>query len=391
MKQDFLNLQQKINGKDLVYLDNAATTQKPEQVIKVISNFYEKNNANVHRGIHELSNRATEEYENARKTVAKFINAEPEETIFTKGTTDSLNMLTRSLKSQLKEGDEIVLSILEHHANIVPWQQLAKEKKLSIKYLPLKDFQIDLEEAKKIITKKTKIVSISHISNVLGTIAPIEELEKLTHKHNAYFIIDAAQSAPHSLVDVKKQNPDFLVFSGHKMFGPTGVGILYGKKQHLEKLEPSTFGGSMIKTVTKESSTWADLPQKFEAGTANIAQAIGLAEAITYLQKQKSNDKELTEYALTKLKEIPQLKIIGPEKNRIAIFSFTVKGIHPHDLAELLNREGIAIRAGHHCTMPLHKELNLNATARASFYYYNTKEDIDKLVQGIKKALEVFK
>ena len=399
MKEDFPILQRKINGKELVYLDNSATTQKPQQVIDAVVSFYKETNANVHRGIHTLSEEASQMYEEARETAAKFIHAKKEEIIFTSGTTESLNALAYMLEEELQEGDEIILSEMEHHANIVPWQELAKRKKLQIKYIPItKEYRLDLKKAKELITDKTKLVSIVHISNTLGSINPIKEIIKIAHNVNAYAIIDAAQSAPHIPLNVKELDCDFLAFSGHKMLAPTGIGVLYGKKELLEKLPPYFFGGGMIKEVTKEKTSFANIPEKFEAGTPKIAQAIGLAKAIEYLQKIgmkniEKQQKELTAYTLKELQKVPGLQIIGPQdaRNRAAVFSFTIDGIHTHDIAEILNREGIAVRSGNHCTMPLHNKLGLSGTTRASLYIYNTKDDIDKLINGIKIAQEIFK
>lgn len=399
IQRDFPILQEKVNGKRLIYLDNTATTQKPNVVIDAMNEYYKKENANVHRGVYLLAQRATEAYERAHEIVARFINASFEEVIFTKGTTESINLLAYSLAHTLQKGDEIVLSEMEHHSNIVPWQQVAKRKGAKIRYIPLtKDFRLDMEKAKELITEKTKIVSVTHLSNVLGTINPVKELAKFAHNVGALMIVDAAQSVPHFPVDVKDLDCDFLCFSGHKMLGPTGIGVLYGKKEHLETMEPFLFGGDMISEVTYEDATWNDLPWKFEAGTPNIAEAVGLAKAIEYLQSIgmeniQAHDIYLTNYALEQLGKIRGVTIIGPKdkENRGAIISFTIENIHPHDLAEILNRHGIAVRGGHHCAMPLHQKLGLTGTTRASFYVYNTKEDIDALVPAIREAQEIFK
>ncbi|MDP3728723.1 MAG: cysteine desulfurase [bacterium] len=398
-KEDFPILKQKVKGKPLIYLDNSATTQKPRQVIQAITNYYEKDNANVHRGVHELSMRASEAYEQAHQIVADFINAQFEEIIFTKGTTESLNLLAYSLGKNLKKDDEILLSEMEHHSNFVPWQQIAKEKGAKIKLIPLtKGYRLDMKAAEKLITKKTKIVSVTQYSNVLGTINPIKIIAKMAHKVNAIVIVDAAQSISHMKVDIKDLNCDFLAFSGHKMFAPTGIGVLYGKKQLLEKLEPYQCGGGMIQEVTLEKTTWNELPWKFEAGTPNIEGAIGLAKAIEYIEKigreniERYNE-ELTGYALKQLSPIKGLTIIGPKENkeRGAVISFILEGLHPHDVGEILNQEGIAIRGGNHCAMPLMTSLKINGTNRASFHIYNTKEDIDSLIKAIKKAQDLFK
>ena len=393
---NFPILNQKINKKRLVYLDNAATTQKPIEVINAIKEFYEKDNANVHRGLHELSLRSSIQYENAHKSVAEFINANEEEIIFTSGTTESINLLANSFEQILKPNDEIVITEMEHHSNFVPWQQLAIRKKLKLKIIPLKkDLSLDLDIAKKLITKKTKIVAITHISNSLGTINPIKEIIINAHKNNSLTIIDAAQSISHTKIDVKDLNCDFLAFSGHKIFAPTGIGVLYGKKHLLEKLQPSKFGGGMIKEVTIKNSTWNELPWKFEAGTPNISGAIGLQKAIEFvnnigINNIEKHNQELTKYAISKLKNIPGITLHTP-KNQGPIISFTLKNIHPHDVSEILNLEGIATRAGNHCTMPLMNKLKIQGTNRISFQIYNTKEDIDILIKAINKVQEVFK
>lgn len=387
------------SGKRLVYLDSSATSQKPNAVIQSITNYYQNSNANIHRGVYKLSQKATAEYELAHKLVSKFINAEFEEVIFTKGTTESLNILAYSLGKTLNEGDEIVLTQMEHHSNIVPWQQIAKEKKLLLKFIPItEDYLLDLEAAKQLITNKTKIVSVVHMSNVLGTINPVKEIAELAHKVNALMIVDVAQSIAHMKMDVKELNCDFLAFSGHKMLAPTGIGVLYGKKELLEKMNPFLFGGDMINEVTFESSTWNDLPWKFEAGTPNISGAVGLAKAIEYInnlgiENIKEHCNNLTSYAIEKLSGIEGLKIIGTKnlKLRGPVISFTVDGLHPHDLSEILDRDNVAVRGGHHCAMPLMSVLKLNGTTRASFYVYNIQEDVDVLVNGIKKAKEIFK
>ncbi|MBS3166088.1 cysteine desulfurase [Candidatus Woesearchaeota archaeon] len=386
-------------NKSLVYLDSGATSQKPAVVIKAMNDFYLNYNANVHRGIYTISEEATIAYEKAHEVVAKFIGAELEEIIFTRGTTESLNFLAVALGKKLKVGDEIVLSEMEHHSNIVPWQQIAKVTGAVLKYIPItSDYRLNMSEAKKIITNKTKIVSIVHMSNVLGTINPVKELAQMAHKVGAVIIVDAAQSVPHLKINVKDLDSDFLVFSGHKMCGPTGIGVLYGKKELLQKMEPFQFGGGMIQEVTFEHSTWTELPWKFEAGTPMIAEAIGLMAAVEYLQSIgmeniEKHTSDLTQYALGKLSAIPELTIVGPTetKDRGAVISFTLNEIHPHDVGEVLNRKGIAVRVGHHCTMPLHKLLKLNGTVRSSFYLYNTKEDVDKLVRGILETKKIFR
>lgn len=401
IKKDFPILLQKINGKDLSYLDNASTTQKPRVVINAIANYYQTNNSNTHRSVHELASRATIHYEHARSVVAKFINAETEEIIFTGGTTDSLNKLALSLKHIVEEGDKIILTEMEHHSNIIPWQEIVKEKKATINWWPVnKDFRLDIKELPNLITNRTKVLSLTHISNVLGTINPIEKIIKEAKKINPSIIVvvDAAQSVPHQKIDVKKLACDFLAFSGHKTLGPMGIGVLYGKHELLKKMEPFSFGGGMILEVTKEKSTWNDIPYKFEAGTPNVAGAVGLAAAIEYLNKTGMNKVEaklqsLSKTGLVKLQNISNLKILGPkdEKMRAPIFSFTIKGTHPHDVSEILNQEGIATRGGHHCAKILFDKIGVPNASRASFYVYNTTEDLDRLIEGIKKVKKIFR
>src|SRR3989344_842862 len=359
-RKDFSILNKKINGKELIYLDNGATSLTPEPVIGVMNQYYGEYNANVHRSIHSIGERATKEYEDAHKKVAKFINAEFDEIVFTRGATESLNVLAYSLIKNLKEGDEIVLSEMEHHSNLVPWQQLAKDKKIKVKYIRInKDFELDMEHAKEIINKKTKIVSVTHVSNVLGTINPIKKIGDLAKEVGAIFIVDSAQGIPHLPIDVKEIDCDFLCFSGHKMLGPTGIGVLYGKKKMLEKLNPFLFGGEMIREVSFEDSKWNDLPWKFEAGTPNIAGGIGLGAAVDYLrsigmENIKDYEEYLTAYAFKRLNEAG-VKVYcarNPDK-RSGVLTFKVEGMHAHDVAALLDRHGIAIRAGHMCAMPL--------------------------------------
>ncbi|HLD88643.1 MAG TPA: cysteine desulfurase [Candidatus Nanoarchaeia archaeon] len=397
-RNDFPILKIKVNNKPLVYLDNAATTQKPRKVINTIKKFYETKNANIHRGLYSLSEQATNEYEQSHRVVAKFINASPEEISFTKNATESLNLLAYSLCSELNEGDEILLTQMEHHSNLVPWQQIAKQRKLKVKFAEINsDGTLNVESFRSMLSKKTKIVSATHASNFLGTINPVEELSKLAHDTGAIFIVDASQSVPHMPVDVKKIGADFLVFSGHKMLGPAGIGVLYGRKNLLEKMRPFLFGGGMIKQVSFEDSEWSDLPWKFEAGTPNIEGSAGLTAAVKYLnnigmKNIQEYERELTEYALEKLKKIEGMTIYGPNADKkVGIVSFNLAGIHPHDIAAYLDEYGIAVRGGHHCAMPLAKVLNVQGTVRASFYFYNTKEEIDKLVEALKKAKEFFK
>ncbi len=396
IRNDFPILQRKVHGKQLVYLDNAATSQKPKQVIDAITDYYTGYNANIHRSIHELGEEATEKYEESRKKVSEFINASlPEEIIFTKNSTESLNLLAYSLTSNLKKGDEIVISQLEHHSNFVPWQQLAKQRGLKLKFIEInKDIELDEDSIKKNITNKTKIVSIGHVSNAIGTINPVEKITKIAHENGALMIVDGSQSVSHMPVDVQKINSDFYVFTGHKMLGPTGIGVLYGKKDFLDSMQPFLYGGEMINEVKFEDTTFNKLPWKFEAGTMNIAEAIGLGAATDYLKKIgmeniQNHDSELTKYAFEKIKEIKDLTIYGQEE-RGPIISFNVRGVHAHDVSQILDSEGIAIRSGHHCCMPLMSVLKIPATARASFYLYNTEEEVDKFIKALDKVKKVF-
>lgn len=400
VRQYFPILDQEVNGHPLVYLDSAATSQKPVQVIEALDRYYREYNSNVHRGVHTLGTRATDQYEGAREKVRKFINApSTEEVIFTRGTTTSLNTVAASFgRANLEEGDEIVISYMEHHSNIIPWQQIAKEKKAVLKYIPLqKDGTIDLEDAQNTITSKTKIVSIMHVSNVLGTINPIKELAAIAHQNGAIMVVDGAQSAPHMKIDVQDLNCDFFAFSAHKMCGPTGIGVLYGKKELLEDMEPVEFGGEMIDFVGLQESTWKELPWKFEAGTPIIAGAIGLGAAIDFLNEIGPDEilayeHRLAAYGMEKMSSVAGLKIYGPEQaeQRAGVITFNLDDVHPHDVATVLDAEGIAVRAGHHCAQPLMKWLDVSATARASFYLYNTEQDIDRLVDGLVKTKEYF-
>ena len=400
IKSYFPILNQEVNGNPLVYLDSAATSQKPIQVIEAMKNYYELDNSNVHRGVHTLGNRATDKYEGAREKVRKFINAKStEEIIFTRGTTTALNTVAASYgRANVSEGDEIVITHMEHHSNIIPWQQLAKEKKATLKYIDLEaDGTLDLEKARATITPNTKIVSIMMVSNVLGTINPVKEIAKIAHENGAVMVVDGAQSVPHAVVDVQDLDCDFLAFSGHKMCGPTGIGVLYGKKEHLEKMEPIEFGGEMIDFVGLHDSTWKELPWKFEGGTPIIAGAIGLGAAIDFLTEVgldniAAHEHKLVGYAMDQLETINGLKIFGPRDpmKRCGLVTFNLDDVHPHDVATVLDMGGIAVRAGHHCAQPLMKCLQQVATARASFYMYNTEEDIDRLVQGLRSAKEYF-
>lgn len=401
IRKDFPILFQEVNDEPLVYLDNAATTQKPTQVLDVLRHYYEHDNANVHRGVHTLAERATADYENSREKVRAFINAkETTEVLFTRGTTTGLNWLARSYGDAfIKEGDEIVISYKEHHSNIIPWQQLVERKGAILRYLPLTDEGfIDMTAAKEIINEKTAIVSLAYVSNVLGVINPIKELAEMAHANNAVMIVDGAQAAPHMAVDVQALDADFFAFSGHKMCGPTGIGVLYGKRHWLEQMEPVEFGGEMIDFVNLFDSTWKELPWKFEAGTPNIAGAIALGAAVDYLNEIGMDnihryEQELVDYVLPKLHEIDGITTYGPQDpaHHTGVIAFNLEGIHPHDVATALDMEGIAVRAGHHCAQPLMNYLNLPATARASFYFYNTKEDADRLIEAIKATKEFFK
>ncbi|EID45623.1 cysteine desulfurase [Parageobacillus thermoglucosidasius] len=390
-------LDQKVNGKPLVYLDNAATSQKPLSVIETLDRYYREYNSNVHRGVHTLGTKATDAYEGAREKVRRFINAKStQEIIFTRGTTAALNMVATSYgRANLQEGDEIVITYMEHHSNLIPWQQAAKQTGATLKYIPLQaDGTIDMKDVEATVTENTKIVAVAHVSNVLGTINPIKEIARVAHQRGAVIVVDAAQSAPHMKIDVQDLDCDFLAFSGHKMCGPTGIGVLYGKRELLEKMEPVEFGGEMIDFVDLYESTWKELPWKFEGGTPIIAGAVGLGAAIDFLEDIgldhiAAHEQELAQYALERLSAIKGLAIYGP-KHRGGLVTFNIEGVHPHDVATVLDAEGIAIRAGHHCAQPLMKWLNVTATARASFYLYNTKEEIDQFVDALQKAKEYF-
>lgn len=397
IKKLFPILDQQVNGNPLVYLDSAATSQKPIQVIEKLDDYYRRYNSNVHRGVHTLGTIATDEYEGAREKVRAFLNAEEvAEIVFTRGTTTALNLVAQSYgNDHVSEGDEIVITPMEHHSNIIPWQQLAKRKGAVLKYIPLQaDGTIDLVDVEKTITERTKIVSVMHVSNVLGTINPISDIAKIAHKNGAIMAVDGAQSAPHIQVDIKELGCDFFAFSGHKMGGPTGIGALYGRKELLEKMEPIEFGGEMIDFVGLHDSTWKELPWKFEGGTPIIAGAIGFGAAIDFVSdlgfnEIEQHEKELVDYSFERLADLKDLTIFGP-KERAGVVTFQLGDVHPHDVATVLDAEGIAVRAGHHCAQPLMKWLNVVATARASYYVYNTKEDIDALANGLVKAKEYF-
>ncbi|ACJ80855.1 cysteine desulfurase SufS [Bacillus paranthracis] len=397
IRKQFPILDQKVNGKQLVYFDSAATSQKPIQVIETLERYYKEYNSNVHRGVHTLGTKATDAYEGAREKVRKFINAKSmEEIIFTRGTTTALNTVAASYGLEnVKEGDEIVISYMEHHSNIIPWQQVAKKTGATLKYLPLQpDGTISLEDVRQTVTPNTKIVSIMYVSNVLGTINPVKEIGAIAHENGAIMVVDGAQSTPHMKVDVQDLNCDFYALSAHKMCGPTGIGVLYGKKELLNNMEPIEFGGEMIDFVDLQESTWKELPWKFEAGTPIIGNAIGLGAAIDFLEEIgldniEKHEHELAQYALERLSEVDGVTIYGP-KHRAGLVTFNIEDVHPHDVATVLDVEGIAVRAGHHCAQPLMKWLKASSTARASFYLYNTKEEIDTFVESLIKTKEYF-
>jgi cysteine desulfurase/selenocysteine lyase len=393
-------------GNRLVYLDSGATSQKPRSVLDAERNFYELHNAAVHRGAHLLAEEASSEYEGARAVLASFLNAQVDEVVFTKSATESLNAIAYSFgnsspgsKFALKAGDRIVVSELEHHANLIPWQQLAKRTGAELVWFPIdSEGRLDLSKIDELINSRTKVVAITHQSNVLGTIVPIEKLVEATHAVGAVFVLDACQSAPHFKIDVKKLGIDYLAFSGHKALGPTGVGILWGRLELLNEMEPFLTGGSMIETVTMTDGTWASAPKRFEAGVPNMAQAVGLAAAIRYLEELgmdniAKHEHELTSYALEKFKDLAGVKVIGPNSNvdRGSVISFTMDGIHPHDVGQVLDQYGIAVRTGHHCAWPLMKKLGLVGTTRASFYIYNDESDVDSLISAIGEAKKYFK
>jgi len=396
LRKDFPILSQTVHGKPLVYLDNAATTHKPSSVLDAMRNYYHMHNGNPHRGAHYLSVMATDAYENTREKTRKFINAKSaKEIIFTRNATESLNLVAYSYGMNfINQGDEIVLCISEHHSNIVPWQQVAKTKGATLKFMYLNsDFRLSMDEVKEKITDKTKFVGIAQMSNVLGVIYPVKEIAEYAHSKGAVVLIDGAQSTPHIKVDVRDIDADFFVFSGHKMLAPMGIGVLYGKEELLEKMPPFLMGGDMIEYVQEQETSYAELPFKFEAGTQNVEGAVGLSAAIDYLEEIGLDniheyELELTAYALEKMSEIPYIKIYGPKdiENRGGAISFSVEGCHPHDVASIVDTYGVAIRAGHHCAQPLMKFLGAPATLRVSFYFYNTKEEVDVFIDSIKNA-----
>ena len=401
IKQDFPILFQTVNDEPLIYLDNAATSQKPKQVLEAIQHYYEFDNANIHRGVHTLAERATSAYEAAREKLRRFINAaSTKEVLFTRGTTTGLNWVAVGFGDLIvEEGDEIYITPMEHHSNVVPWQQLAKRKKAKLVYLPLTaDGFVDVEKSAEVITAKGKILTVCHSSNVLGITNPIKELAALIHQQNGYIVVDGAQSTPHMKVDVQALDADFYAFSGHKMLGPTGSGVLYGKEALLEKMEPVEFGGEMIDFVYDQESTWSVLPWKFEAGTPNIAGGIGLGAAVDYLEAIgmdaiEAYEKEMVRYVLPKLQAIEGITVYGPAdpEKHTGVITFNLEGIHPHDLATAFDMEGIAVRAGHHCAQPLMRYLDVSSTARASFYFYNTFEEADQFIASLYKIKEFFK
>ncbi|MEG3269692.1 cysteine desulfurase [Streptococcus suis] len=398
IRKDFPILDQVVNDESLVYLDNAATTQKPQQVLDVLADYYQKDNANVHRGVHTLSERATARYEAARQKVADFIQAKSsKEILFTRGTTTSLNWVSQFAKEILQPDQEVIISVQEHHSNIIPWQQACQQTGAKLRYVTLKDGELDVDSLKSMLSEKTKFVSLAHVSNVLGSVAPIGEIAELVHQVGAYLVVDGAQSVPHMAVNVQELDVDFYAFSGHKMLGPTGIGVLYGKEELLNRMSPVEFGGEMIDFVYEQSATWKELPWKFEAGTPNIAGAIGLGAAIDYLTEIgmdaiQAHEAELVDYVFPKLQAIPGLTIYGSQdlSKRTGVIAFNLDDLHPHDVATALDYEGVAVRAGHHCAQPLLRYLQVPATVRASFYIYNTKADCDKLVEAIIKTKEFF-
>ncbi|UYQ95969.1 cysteine desulfurase [Chitinophaga horti] len=398
IRLDFPILHTTVNGKPLVYFDNGATTQKPLAVTRAIETYYNTYNSNVHRGVHTLSQKATMAYEEARTTVAGFINAQPEELIFTKGTTDAINLLAYTFgKKFIKEGDEIIISAMEHHSNIVPWQLCCEERKAVLKVVPINENgELLMDEFERMLSDKTKLVAITYVSNTMGTINPVRDIIRLAHARKVPVMLDAAQAVQHIAVDVKELDVDFMAFSGHKLYGPTGIGALYGKLSWLEQLPPYQGGGDMIKTVSFDKTVYADPPLRFEAGTPNIAGAIGMAAGVKYiigigLDKIATTERILTEYALERLSSIDGLRLIGMAEHRGPTFSFVIGNSHPTDVGELLDQQGIAVRTGHHCTQPLMDRYCIPGTARASLSFYNTPEEIERLVDGINKAMKLLK
>ncbi len=398
VRKDFPILHQQVNGHPLVYLDNGATSQKPRSVIDAVRHYYERDNANVHRGVHTLSERATNDYEGARDTARRFINANHRsEVIFVRGSTEAINLVAQSYgRPRLREGDEIIISTMEHHSNIVPWQMLAGQTGATLKVIPISDEgELDMDAYLKMLGPKTRIVSVVHVSNALGTINPVKAIIQAAHDAGAVVMLDGAQAAPHLAIDVQSLDSDFYTFSGHKVFGPTGIGVLHGKRALLEEMDAYQGGGDMIRSVSFEDTTYNELPYKFEAGTPNIAGAIGLGAALAYVSNLgidaiAAHEQEVLEAAVSSLSEIPGVRLVGTAKHKSGIVSFVMDGVHPHDIGTIVDGEGVAIRTGHHCAMPLMKRYGLAATARASFALYNTREETDALAAAIRKVKEVF-
>jgi cysteine desulfurase / selenocysteine lyase len=399
LRRDFPILGRKIHGHPLVYLDNAATTQKPESVIEAVADMYRRSYANIHRGVHTLSVEATDAYEQAREKVRAFVNAaETGEIVFVRGTTEAINLVAQTFgRQRVGEGDEVVVTALEHHSNIVPWQLLCDEKKARLKVLPIdRTGEVRVEELERLLTSRSRVVSIAHVSNALGTLVPVRRIVEIAHARGVPVLVDGAQAVPRLAVDVRELGCDFYAFSAHKMYGSTGVGVLYGRAELLDAMPPYQGGGDMISAVTFEKTTWNVLPYKFEAGTPNIAGAIGLGAAIDYLatigiENVTAHEKDLLEYATRSLTALPGLNVIGTAREKIGVLSFTLDGIHPHDIGTVLDQEGIAIRTGHHCAQPVMEFFGIPATARASLALYNTRADIDALVEGIRKVQRMFR
>lgn len=398
IREQFPALRQQVYGKNLIYFDNGATSQKPQVVLDAINRYYSKDNANIHRGVHFMSQRATNEFEEARITIQKYINArKSEEIIFTKGTTDGINLVAFSFGELLKEGDEILITAMEHHSNIVPWQMLCERKKLKLKVAPInKKGELIIEEFDKLLTEKTKLVSVTQISNTLGTINPVKEIAQKAHAVGAKILVDGAQSIQHMPIDVRDMDCDFFVFSSHKVFGPTGIGVLYGKEDLLDRMPPYQGGGDMISKVTFEKTTYNELPFKFEAGTPHIAGGICLGEAIKFLSGLdidaiQKHEKDLADYAQDLLDTFEDMQIIGEAKKKTSVVSFVMEGVHPFDLGTLLDKQGIAVRTGHHCTQPLMDFYNVPGTVRASFAFYNTRQEVDIFIEAVEKSINMLK
>ncbi|MFL6467815.1 MAG: SufS family cysteine desulfurase [Pyrinomonadaceae bacterium] len=398
IRKDFPVLSQTVNGKPLVYLDNAASSQVPQLVVDRGSKYLQEEHSNIHRGVHYLSQHATTAYEAAREKVKRFINApDVKECIFVRGTTEGINLVAQSYgKKFIGEGDEILVSQMEHHSNIIPWQQIAEERRAVLRVIPMNERgELVIEEYDKLLNERTRIVAVAHVSNSLGSVNPLKEMIATAHKFGVPVCVDAAQSVPHFLVDVQDLDADFFVFSGHKMFGPTGSGVVYGKREWLDKMPPYQTGGGMIRSVSFEKTTFAPIPEKFEAGTPAIAAGIGLGAAIDYInsidfEAAAAYEHELLEYATARFADIPSVKIIGTAANKASVLSFTIEGVHPHDIGTILDQQGIAVRAGHHCAQPVMQFFDVPATARASFAFYNTREEVDKLADAVQKVIEVF-